>query len=129
LLGDSVHLDQVAPETIGQADMLLLDQASVYLALNLLPEAISVLQKCYTLFQTSRRIHELGQTAYLLGLAHLRQKDFNQASKRLEEAKTNFAKLENAYWCNRTDLALAMLDYERADYPAATERLQMLLRS
>ena len=56
------------PDLWPAADVLFLEQASTYLALNLLPEAESALRRAQEILRTTQQIYELGQALYLFGI-------------------------------------------------------------
>ncbi|MBX3001443.1 MAG: CHAT domain-containing protein [Caldilineaceae bacterium] len=129
LLGEMLLVEPVDVAQLRQADMLLLDQANAYLALNLLSEAASTLERCQSLFRAAVQPYELAQSLYALGLIHLRQDDVAAARLCLLEAQNLFAALHNHPWANRTELALAMLDERIQDQHSAATRLDQLLDS
>lgn len=131
LLGDA--LGEPPPATLRQADVLLLDRANAYLALNLLPEALSALDQCVALFLPGEnganpgQPYELGQTLYLRGLVHIRQDALALARLDLVQAGALFARLGNGHWTNRTGLALAGLDVRLGESAEAATRLDGLM--
>lgn len=127
LLGETLLADNMDVAQLRQADILLLDQANAYLALNLLSEAISTLERCLTLFRTADQPYELAQSFYLLGLIRLHQQDLEAARSYLLEAQALFADLQNRPWANRTELALATVDERAQDRTGAAARLDRLL--
>jgi tetratricopeptide (TPR) repeat protein len=129
LLGETLLSDSIDVAQLRQADILLLDQANAYLALNLIAEAISTLERCLSLFRTADQPYELAQSLYLLGMIRLHQQDLDAARSCLEEAQTIFADLQNRPWANRTELALATLDERSQDRKGAAARLDQLLTS
>ncbi len=128
LLGDALLLDQSDPDLLRQADILLLDQANAYLALNLLSEATHALNRCQQLFRSADQPYELAQSLYLLGLLHLRTKKWESAESALITAHTLFSELANHPWRDRVNLALAILAAQRGDAPTAIRLLDTLLR-
>ncbi len=110
-----------------QADILLLEQANAYLALNLIPEAINELEKAVDLFRSAQQPYELGQGLYTLGMVHLRNGDLDLAQTTLEEAWRLFTQLGNDYWRNRICVALATLAHRRKGWPEAAARLDQCL--
>lgn len=127
LLGEALLTEPIDIAQLRQADILLLDQANAYLALNLLSEAIATLERCQTLFRTADQPYELAQSLYLLGLIYLRQDDVKAAHACLLEAQSLFTDLHNRPWFNRAELALAMLDKRTQDQNGAAARLDQLL--
>ena len=111
LLGDS--------DPARQADVLLLEQAKVYLALNLIPEAIHALQGAIQLFQEAGQPYELGQSLYTLALVHLRNHRWDTAQELLDRAEALFAEIENPHWQYRVRLAQATLAFRREHLDAA----------
>jgi CHAT domain-containing protein/TolA-binding protein len=110
-----------------QADILLLDQANAYLALNLWPEALDSLHKCQALFEESAQPYELGQSLYLTGMLHLHQDSYPDAERYLGEAYSLFQRLSNPLWADRTSVALAMLHFRRGDLAQASQMIEALL--
>lgn len=127
LLGDSGDVDTLEPEQAYNADVLLLDQASAYLALNLLPEAMTTLTRCVALFRKANRPYELGQALLTLGLTRLHSGDLQGSEAVLTEAERLFVGLQNAFWQNRTSVARALLAHRRRALPEAAARLDALL--
>jgi CHAT domain-containing protein len=128
LLGELSLAEPVDPAQLRQADILLLDQANAYLALNLLSEAVTALERCQTLFRTANQPYELAQSLYLLGLLHLRDGS-PTATDFLHEAHAIFSNLGNLAWRNRLELALAQLDLQHDKPVNAAQRLDQLLVS
>jgi CHAT domain-containing protein/tetratricopeptide (TPR) repeat protein len=128
LLGELSLAGPVDPAQLRQADILLLDQANAYLALNLLREAVTALERCQTLFRTANQPYELAQSLYLLGLLYLRDEN-PAAAACLHEAHSIFTDLGNLAWRNRLELALAQLDLQTSKPGDAAERLDHLLLS
>lgn len=113
LIGDqSVLADPDLPD-LRRADVLLLDQAMAYVALNLLPEALLALERCERLFRSAEQPYELGQALYTAGLLQLRNGDWDNAAQRLTEAAQLFGELQNRFWLNRTTVARATLAYQQ----------------
>ena len=110
-----------------QADILLLEQANAYLALNLIPEAISELEKAVDLFRSAQQPYELGQGLYTLGMVRLRNGDLDLAQSALEEAWRLFTQLGNDYWRNRICVALATLAHRQRGWREAAARLDHCL--
>lgn len=127
LLGDHRFADEIDEARLRQADMLLLDQANAYLALNLRSEAIATLERCQSLFRSADQPYELAQSLYLLGLLHLRSGRLEGGQRHLREAYDLFAHLNNGPWRNRTELALAEVDALHGENNAAIHRLDHLL--
>lgn len=126
LLGDVVlHPDLPVP-LLRQADVTLLDQAMVYVTLNLLPEARTSLTLCQRIFEDSDRPYERGQIFYTLGLVYLRSGNSGPAQSMLEQAERIFLQLENRYWLNRTRLALAVHSYQCGEPRRAHAHLRQL---
>ncbi|MCB0187670.1 MAG: tetratricopeptide repeat protein, partial [Caldilineaceae bacterium] len=116
-----------ADALLRQADELLLEQATAYLVMNLLPEAEQRLTHCEVLFRTAAQPYELGQTLYTRGILRLRTADFADAAHNLAEAAGQFAQLNNHFWRNRTALAQAALHFATGDASSAAEALDALI--
>jgi CHAT domain-containing protein len=114
-------------ERLRTADELLLEHAGAYLALNLFQEASSALERCEALFRSSEQPFELARTRYTQGLLSLYRHDFLDSRKALEEAESNFARLQNHLWANRTSTTLAGIDFEEGNTELALSRLQTTL--
>jgi len=127
LIGDYNPIESVPLDDLRSADILLLDQANVYLALNLLPEATTALGRCEALFRATGQPYELGQTLLALGSVRLRNGDPQDAELALAEAEQIFITLQNRFWQNRTVVALAVLDYQRGAFQRAAARLDTML--
>ncbi len=127
LIGDEVLTPNINVDRLHLADILLLDRASVYLALNLLPEAALALAHCETLFRTANRPHELGQALLTLGTLHLRNGALAEAEAALNEAERLFRGLNNHFWLNRTTVALATVLHQQGAGDEAATRLDRLL--
>jgi len=112
-------------EQLRQADELLLEQAMAYLIVNLLPEAKQALARCTVLFQSAGQPYELGQTHYTAGLLALRTDELSQAEQHLQAALRLFMDLQNPFWQQRTELALATLAQRQGQLASA---LQLLAR-
>lgn len=127
LIGDEVLTPDIDADRLRLADILLLDRASVYLALNLLPEAALALGHCETLFRTANQPLELGQTLLSLGTLHLRNGALAEAEAALQEAERLFRGLNNHFWLNRSLVALAAMLYQQGEVTEAATRLDQLL--
>lgn len=125
LLGDSAGGDAFASATVNQDNLLLLEleRALAYLALNLLSEATTALERCEALYRQANQPYELGQALLALGTVHLRLQNFALARTSLQEAEAIFTALQNSYWRNRTNIALACLSYQQIDLVQAAQRL------
>ncbi len=110
-------------DRLRQADMLFLEQAGVYLALNLLAEAEVALNRAERIARADGRPYELGQTLYGLGILQLRNNDAAAAATALAEAAGIFADLGNEYWRIRTQLAEATVAMYRG---APAQAVQLL---
>ncbi len=106
---------------------LLLDQASNYLALNLLSEAGAALGRCEQLYRAASQPYELAQCLLFHGLVRCRLEDFAGAQALLIEAERLFAGLDNRLWQNRVALALATLEAQSQNIESAVNRLDALL--
>lgn len=130
------HFDRAATDLLGddprQADILLLDRANAYLALNLLPEALAALEQCAAFFIFEKESaslgqpYELAQTSYLRGLVHLRQGSPDQARTDLGQAAEIFRTLGNDHWVLRSELALAGVEADLGHPAAAITHLDRL---
>ncbi|MBK8051168.1 MAG: CHAT domain-containing protein [Anaerolineales bacterium] len=109
------------------ADVLFLEQATTYLALNLLPEAALALDRAVRLFSESGQQYELGQAYYFAGILALRRSDPAAAAVALAQAATLFTSLANTSWQHRVVLAQAGLNMQRGEYDAALQLLEPLL--
>ena len=127
IIGDVTASADVKQEQLRNADALLLDQATAYLALNLLPEATMALERCEVLFRAADMPYELSQTLLTLGLLRLHTGAVSSAQTVLLEAERLFTKLQNSFGINRTGVALAALAYQRDEYLSAATRLDSLL--
>lgn len=127
LIGDVPAEGEPDVERLRQADELLLEHAIAYLALNLLPEAARALEQCEALFRRAEQPYELGQTLYSKGLARLLAGDAAGSRRALGDALAQFNALENRFWMNRTEVALATLEFRQADAAGAEARLDRLL--
>lgn len=116
----------VAFAQLRNADILFIDQATAFLAVNLLPEAAETLERGAMLFRSADQPYELGQTLFLQGLVYLRMGDSLRAETALLEAERLFAGLQNRFWGYRTAVALATLAYQRGNLAAARTRLAAL---
>jgi tetratricopeptide (TPR) repeat protein len=127
LIGNLTPPEIIPLERLRNADMLLLDQASAYLALNLLPEALSALERCAAFFRTVDQPYELGQALLSLGGLRLRLGDTPGAERLLSEALHLFTGLQNQFWQNRTNMVLAALARQQQITALAAGRLDRLL--
>ncbi|MEZ4640585.1 MAG: CHAT domain-containing tetratricopeptide repeat protein [Caldilineaceae bacterium] len=127
LLGDHLFSEQIDEARLRQADMLLLDQANAYLALNLHSEAITTLERCEALFRSADQPYELAQSLYLLGVLQVRHGHLQGGVAHLREAHQLFRQLENRPWRNRAELALADVEAQQGDHRSALLRLDGVL--
>jgi CHAT domain-containing protein len=127
LIGDMATAETIPPEHLLHADILLLDQANVYLALNLLAEATNTIQHCVSFFRLAGLPYELGQALVASGLVRMRMNDEQGAEVAFLEAERLFLGLHNLFWQNRTAIALATLEYQRGAWLRAANRLDALL--
>jgi len=103
------------------ADVLFLEQATVYLALNLLPEAEAALNRATQLFQRTEQRYELGQAHYYAGLLKWQRGDAAGTATSLAEAAAIFVALDNAYWLHRVRLAQAGLALRTGELAVASQ--------
>lgn len=127
LLG--VASSELAPDDdrLRQADELLLEHATAYLALNLLPEARDILGRCEVLFRSSGQLYELGQTLVTLGQVQMRLNLLADAEVTLDQALDLFSRLGNLFWRNRSEVALAALEQRRGQGQRAADRLDRIM--
>ena len=111
-----------------QADVLFLEQAVAFLALNLLPEALAALRRAEQLFRSLSSRYELGQVLYYLGLASSRTDEDVSAIALLAEAATNFRELNNLFWLHRVTLAQAGLALHQGDLAESSRLVVQLLQ-
>lgn len=125
LLGDTTIPAALASPAVNQDNLLLLEleRALAFLALNLLSEATAALEHCETLYRRADQPYELGQTLLALGSVHLRLQNYDRAQLLLQEAEAIFIALQNSYWRNRTNIALAYLFYQQNQIGQAGQRL------
>lgn len=126
LLGETL-LAELSPERLRQADVLFLERANVYVALNLIPEAIEELEQAIRLFEKTQQPYELGQSYYSLGLLRLRNGQASLAQAALESAADRFTHLANGYWQNRVALAQAGLTFRQGAVTEARKQVAALL--
>ncbi|RME50311.1 MAG: tetratricopeptide repeat protein, partial [Caldilineae bacterium] len=127
ILVEDVTRPEAQMERLRQADILLLEQANAFLALNLIPEAIAELERAIHLFQSANQPRELGQALYTLGMVQLHNNDLTLAHETLERAQQVFQQLEAPSWLNRVRLAQATLAYRAGDSGTAQEMVDALL--
>ena len=109
-----------------RGDMLFLEQARVYLALNLLPEAATGLRRAVALFRATGQQYELGQALLAAGLLAAAQEDAATARTVLDEAAAIFTALDNRYWQHQVALAQAQAELRRGQVAAAAQRIAAL---
>lgn len=126
LLGEGT-LAELSAEHLRQADILFLERANVYVALNLIPEAIEELEQAIRLFEKTQQPYELGQSYYSLGLLRLHNDQPALAQTALESAKERFVELGNEYWQNRVVLALTGLAFRQGKVGEASTQMADLL--
>jgi tetratricopeptide (TPR) repeat protein len=126
LLGETALAD-APPDRLRQADVLFLERANAYVALNLIPEAIEELEHAIRLFETTQQPYELGQSYYSLGLLRLRNGQERLAQAALDTANDRFVQLSNKYWQNRVALALATLAFRQSNVAEARQQVTALL--
>ncbi|MEZ4867666.1 MAG: CHAT domain-containing protein [Caldilineaceae bacterium] len=120
LLAPGVTMATAALEQLRPADELLLEHATAYLVMNLLPEATLALAQCERLFRSAEQPYELGQTRYLQGVVALRTEEWTATASALTEATTLMGTLQNDFWRNRSLVAQAVLAYyQQTPVPAA----------
>ena len=115
------------PDLWPAADILFLEQATTYLALNLLPEADAALRRAQEILRATQQIYELGQALYLFGILEWQRNNIPGASAAFAEAEAIFAQLDNPYWLHRVRLAQAALALRTGDFGDATQRVDLLL--
>jgi len=126
LLGDGL-LTELSPDHLRQADVLFLERANVYVALNLIPEAIAELEQAIRLFEKTQQPYELGQSYYSLGLLRLGNGQTQLAQAALESAGNRFVDLGNDYWQNRVKLVRAGLSFRKGDVAGASAEVAALV--
>lgn len=134
--GDADHIAADEQNSFGTASILL-EQATTYIALNLLPEAESFLRNCEEIFRGAGSLsddeahypipHELGGTLFALGQVYVRQESLNQADSVIREAEQIFESIDNEYWMNRCRLAMAALAYLQDEKSVSITLLDKLL--
>jgi CHAT domain-containing protein len=127
LWGADTELETLPLIELQSADVLFLDQALVFLALNLHTQAHRALALAAQLFTQAQRPYELGQTHYAQGLLSLQQQDRAAATAALAAAATVFQELSNDYWRNRVALAQVVLLQQQGDYETARALLIPLM--
>lgn len=132
------QLSQAAADLLGTDDVdgagerwpasavLFLEQATVYLALNLLPEAAAALRRAVQLFERTAQPYELGQALYYSGLLAGAEQGWAAAAASLARAGDLFVDLRNDYWRNRVRLAQAGLAAAQGDATTAVTLLDTL---
>lgn len=115
------------PDLWPAADVLFLEQASTYLALNLLPEAEGALRRAQETLRAAQQTYELGQVMYLVGILEWQRNNVTGARAAFAEAEAIFSQLDNAYWLHRVRLAQAALALRSGDLEDATQRIDGLL--
>lgn len=125
LLGQTTLAD-TPPDRLRQADILFLERANAYVALNLIPEAVEELEQAIRLFETTQQPYELGQSYYSLGLLRLRNGQERLAQSALHAAEERFRQLANGYWQNRVALALIALTFRQGDVDEARRQMAAL---
>ncbi len=115
------------PDLWPAADILFLEQASTYLALNLLPEAESALRRAQEILRATQQTYELGQALYLFGILEWQRNNLLGAGTAFAEAEAIFTQLDNAYWLHRVRLAQAALALRSGNLEGATQRVDILL--
>ena len=116
-----------AQERWPAADVLFLEQARVYLALNLLPEAGASLRRATDLFRTTGQRYELGQALLTAGLLAAAQGDFHGAATSLDEATTIFTELDNPFGLHQVALAQIQVALRSGNALDAAQRTRALL--
>ena len=116
-----------AAERWPASDVLFLEQATVYLALNLLPEAAAALGRAEQLFERTGQSYELGQAFTYSGLLACARQDWLAAAASLAQAEGLFTELQNQYWLNRVRLTQAGLAAAQGDATTASTLLDALL--
>lgn len=86
-----------------------LDEAEVYIELNLLQEAATVSQLAATQFQEQRRPYETAKALYNLALVHARQGDPRAALAHLESASNELSRQGNLLWPGQVELLRASI--------------------
>jgi CHAT domain-containing protein len=109
------------------ADELLLEHATAYLALNLLPEADAALRRCEHLFRAANQPYELAQALWARGVLLMGNQEFAPAQHTLEEAQHLLHVLDNRYWQNRVRMTLAALALRHGELETARAQLGELL--
>ena len=79
------------------------------------------------MFRATGQPYELAQARYAQGVLRLRQGDFAEAQTTLDEALMLFTQLDNRFWRNRTQSALARLAQSQGDSDGAATLLDALL--
>jgi CHAT domain-containing protein len=123
--GDLLGSDDEAPP---EADVLLLEQATVYLALNLLAEAAAAATQAIAHFRRSGQRYELAQSLYTLAMIQLRQGDRNAAAQWLAETVEIFTALDNRLWLRRSTFARAALLLDEGNPGGAQSLLAPLVQ-
>lgn len=102
------------------AALCALDQAEIYLELNLTDEALRVAQEAKTQFESQQMAFEMGRSIANLAIATHRQSDNAAALKLFEEAKRIFAKEDNAAWQALIDLYQSFVLFELGKHQQAS---------
>lgn len=120
-------IDELPMAELQAADVMLLDQALVFLALNLRNQALHTLMLSEKLFVHAQRPYELGQTLYAQGLLYLQTEEWTAAATAFARAAETFAQLQNHYWHNRVILAQVTYLVQQADDEEATRLVATLI--
>lgn len=127
LWGPDAHPEMLSIEDLQASDVMLLDQALVFLALNLQSAAMHALSIAEKIFTEGKRPYELGQTLYAKGILHLQEKNWSSAATALTQAETIFDELNNRYWRNRATMARISLLQQQQDVSAAQTLINTLI--
>lgn len=99
-----------------------LDEAEMYLELNLSSHASSLAAAAARQFAALGMRYELGKALLFEGIALGQAGDLEAAANRLRKARAAFAKECNPTWLAAIDLYLALLEFEAGSYAGAARR-------
>lgn len=127
LWGKETPLEALPVEELLAADVMLLDQALVFLALNLHRAAMHSLLLAEKLFTHAQRPYELGQTLYAKGLLNIQDQNWDTATDALIQAEAIFEELKNHYWQNRAIMGRITLLQQQREVDSALALLTPLI--
>jgi CHAT domain-containing protein len=93
-----------------------LDQAEIYLELNMHQDAIELAQQAYDSFQSLGMAYEMAKAVAFMGIAHNHLHNYGKALELFDRSRTMFRDQGNEVWLSLTDLYQGIVYFQTGRY-------------